>query len=278
MKSNTKYGFTLIELLVVIAIIAILAAILFPVFATAREKARQSSCASNEKQLGLAILQYVQDYDEYFPVGISPQNQGWGWAQPISVYTKSAAVFTCPDETFTNATFVPPDTYVSYAMNNNLDQNSTFGGVHYVCSQAQLAAPAKTVLLAECTDSIFDYRGLTGGDFSMGSDGSSWGQANSDSFAPSSKSGLLVTGVIYDSSRPWSLSASQWPAPRHSGGANYLLCDGHVKWYTQGSVSGGGPALNQGDAQGADSSGFWNSAEGTGYGGTGAHAITFSPQ
>ncbi len=63
-----KQGFTLIELLVVIAIIAILAAILFPVFAQAREKARQTTCASNEKQMGLAILQYQQDYDEMFPM------------------------------------------------------------------------------------------------------------------------------------------------------------------------------------------------------------------
>jgi prepilin-type N-terminal cleavage/methylation domain-containing protein len=64
MKRN---GFTLIELLVVIAIIAILAAILFPVFAKVREKARQASCASNEKQLGLAFVQYIQDYDESMP-------------------------------------------------------------------------------------------------------------------------------------------------------------------------------------------------------------------
>ncbi len=62
-----KKGFTLIELLVVIAIIAILAAILFPVFARAREKARASSCLSNMKQIGLAVLQYAQDYDENFP-------------------------------------------------------------------------------------------------------------------------------------------------------------------------------------------------------------------
>jgi len=65
--NTTKRGFTLIELLVVIAIIAILAAILFPVFAKVREKARQTSCLSNEKQLGLAITQYVQDYDEKLP-------------------------------------------------------------------------------------------------------------------------------------------------------------------------------------------------------------------
>ncbi|MDX1934819.1 MAG: DUF1559 domain-containing protein [Capsulimonadales bacterium] len=68
-KSRVRHGFTLIELLVVIAIIAILAAILFPVFAQAREKARQTSCLSNLKQMGLAVLMYVQDYDETFPTG-----------------------------------------------------------------------------------------------------------------------------------------------------------------------------------------------------------------
>ena len=65
MIRNSRFGFTLIELLVVIAIIAILAAILFPVFAQAREKARQASCVSNLKQIGLAMLQYTQDYDEF---------------------------------------------------------------------------------------------------------------------------------------------------------------------------------------------------------------------
>src|SRR5471032_1907295 len=97
-------AFTLIELLVVIAIIAILAAILFPVFAKAREKARQSTCASNEKQLGLAILQYVQDYDELYP-GLNNLN-GFGgsnyiavslgsgaWGNQIYPYVKSKSIF-----------------------------------------------------------------------------------------------------------------------------------------------------------------------------------------
>jgi prepilin-type N-terminal cleavage/methylation domain-containing protein/prepilin-type processing-associated H-X9-DG protein len=128
MKSHYRVkAFTLIELLVVIAIIAILAAILFPVFAKAREKARQISCASNLKQLGLAVLQYVQDYDETFP-GIRFDSQsvnakddlplpsaapygpvgpygsgadwasGQGWAGQINTYVKSTGVYKCPDD------------------------------------------------------------------------------------------------------------------------------------------------------------------------------------
>jgi prepilin-type N-terminal cleavage/methylation domain-containing protein len=84
--SKLKSGFTLIELLVVIAIIAILASILFPVFAKAREKARQITCASNEKQMGLAILQYNQDNDESEPAGSGNNATTWGGEWPIQVY------------------------------------------------------------------------------------------------------------------------------------------------------------------------------------------------
>src|SRR5512147_2634849 len=83
-----KGGFTLIELLVVIAIIAILAAILFPVFAQAREKARQTSCVSNYKQTSMAILQYVQDYDETFPQASAKNGANWTGANaPVFVTT-----------------------------------------------------------------------------------------------------------------------------------------------------------------------------------------------
>jgi len=97
-----RRGFTLIELLVVIAIIAILAAILFPVFAKAREKARQTACLSNTKQLMLGYLMYIQDYDEKFPIAIT---RCWGTATPenrISViskvypYVKNHQLFDCP--------------------------------------------------------------------------------------------------------------------------------------------------------------------------------------
>ena len=111
-KSQAK-GFTLIELLVVIAIIAILAAILFPVFAQAREKARQASCLSNEKQLGLATAMYAQDYDSFWPVHqattfyTTADKAGFAvddwanttsltWAGAIQPYVKNKQVYVCP--------------------------------------------------------------------------------------------------------------------------------------------------------------------------------------
>src|SRR6202165_3160011 len=99
-----RSAFTLIELLVVIAIIAILAAILFPVFAKAREKARQTSCTSNIKQLGLAALQHTPDYDEYYPGGTVGQGNhgsfayGNGWAGQLYPFVKATGVYVCPDD------------------------------------------------------------------------------------------------------------------------------------------------------------------------------------
>ena len=89
-----RSGFTLIELLVVIAIIAILAAILFPVFQKVRENARRTSCASNMKQIGLAVTQYLQDSDEAFP---PCQSGSDGFAATLQPYIKSSLVASCPD-------------------------------------------------------------------------------------------------------------------------------------------------------------------------------------
>jgi prepilin-type N-terminal cleavage/methylation domain-containing protein/prepilin-type processing-associated H-X9-DG protein len=118
-RVQSKRGFTLIELLVVIAIIAILAAILFPVFARARENARRASCMSNINQMGLAMMQYVQDYDEtypltYYPVPagtVLPDGQIWAgsaaapnifWQQMIYPYHHSVQAFWCPSSTVSN--------------------------------------------------------------------------------------------------------------------------------------------------------------------------------
>ena len=98
-----RNGFTLIELLVVIAIIAILAAILFPVFASARAAARKTSCLSNMKQLSLGMQQYIQDYDEKFPAWQYGQrfitDSGSYWPNAIYPYVKNTGVYRCPDDT-----------------------------------------------------------------------------------------------------------------------------------------------------------------------------------
>jgi prepilin-type N-terminal cleavage/methylation domain-containing protein len=102
---RSRNGFTLIELLVVIAIIAILAAILFPVFARAREQARRSSCLSNMKQIGLGLAMYMQDYDQTFPPGglkvweVTKKDQRNLLAIQLQPYTKNDGIFRCPSDT-----------------------------------------------------------------------------------------------------------------------------------------------------------------------------------
>jgi prepilin-type N-terminal cleavage/methylation domain-containing protein/prepilin-type processing-associated H-X9-DG protein len=125
-RRHSRRGFTLIELLVVIAIIAILASILFPVFARARENARRSSCQSNLKQIGLGLLQYVQDYDEKLVLSRSGASGGIAWFAGIQPYVKSTQLFQCPSDSNTGASalgWYPAGMtafHVSYGYNNNL--------------------------------------------------------------------------------------------------------------------------------------------------------------
>ena len=148
-------AFTLIELLVVIAIIAILAAILFPVFAQAREKARQTTCLSNTKQLSLSVLMYTQDYDEQLALIRGAQS----WVYMAQPYIKSYSVLRCPSDTSTNwaptpAAFDPADpaTYTtafrvtSYALNGFLSPHIA---TNLFTSLASIDKPASVVLLAE---------------------------------------------------------------------------------------------------------------------------------
>ena len=113
-RGTRASGFTLIELLVVIAIIAILAAILFPVFAQAREKARQTTCLSNVKQLGTGLMMYAQDYDETLPLSSFSAVPGQSvnsiqnpkWADVIQPYVKNDGIFMCPSDSDPYRVFV----------------------------------------------------------------------------------------------------------------------------------------------------------------------------
>ena len=151
-----KGAFTLIELLVVIAIIAILAAILFPVFARARENARRSSCQSNLKQIGLGILQYAQDYDEKLPSRVNFGTQQQNWREVIQPYIKSTQLFSCPSNTGNTET-----TYPRYDLNGPKRSYSCNGTVTNIggtppmendgisASLAELGSSAQIVVVAE---------------------------------------------------------------------------------------------------------------------------------
>jgi prepilin-type N-terminal cleavage/methylation domain-containing protein/prepilin-type processing-associated H-X9-DG protein len=209
-----RKGFTLIELLVVIAIISILAAVLFPVFAKAREKARQTSCLNNEKQLALGMMQYVQDYDEIFP---TPQPTAWSsnpteavWAQCIYPYVKSYGVYACPDDP--NASGIPlADNLCSYQFNQCLvggdgsHTASPITGQSYAGNGlSNIAAPTSVIL--------FNENGFEG----TGINCCAISNANATNY-------LGVNGV-YGAY----LCASTW----HSNGTCMAFVDGHVKWYS----------------------------------------------
>jgi prepilin-type N-terminal cleavage/methylation domain-containing protein/prepilin-type processing-associated H-X9-DG protein len=244
-----KRGFTLIELLVVIAIIAILAAILFPVFAKAREKARQTSCLSNEKQLGVGFLQYVQDYDELLPHGshstsFNGLNTGTGWAGEIYPYVKSAGVYHCPDD---------PNTQSASATGTALYP------VSYALNLGVVDTNGKPVLLnefANVTDIVMldEVQGASGVNLTdpneTGSVKSPVDYSNNLTWADSSNNPVCCDHTVYKytigrmadiNHDPHSLDSLvggvETPGGRHSEGANYLLIDGHAKWLRGTSVA-----------------------------------------
>jgi prepilin-type N-terminal cleavage/methylation domain-containing protein/prepilin-type processing-associated H-X9-DG protein len=211
-----RHGFTLIELLVVIAIIAILASILFPVFARARENARRASCQSNLKQIGLGVMQYTQDYDEKFPPATygaittptpqtdlsmpgakydsasnyATQGRFINWMDIIYPYVKSVQIFVCP-----SATAFP--THLSYGY-NSLVSGQNYDGTNVTRAPLALAAltrPAETVM-------NMDYN-VSYGNFAM----------QKDYLA------ITTNDVAYSTA-----------AKPHLDGPNFSFCDGHVKW------------------------------------------------
>jgi prepilin-type N-terminal cleavage/methylation domain-containing protein/prepilin-type processing-associated H-X9-DG protein len=217
LKRTNDSGFTLIELLVVIAIIAILAAILFPVFAKAREKARQITCASNEKQIGLAFIQYVQDNDQVWPcVNATYPNANkaytGGWANLIYAYVKSKNVFECPDDP--NGFTPHISYYMDYAIWND-DGNQPANGL----TDAQFTAPSNTLVLYE--------GGGSNGDPSIAPSGTTYYNVNG-----AGANNYIVGGADWTAS-----DLANWHDPTSTVRANYLAADGHVKNLTYMQVS-----------------------------------------
>lgn len=187
-------GFTLIEILVVISIIALLAAILFPVFSRARENARRTNCQSNLKQIALGINIYVQDYDGKFPHIGNPDTSTLGWAERLQPQLKSVQVFQCPSEM--NEQNLLTD-YTDYYYNLWLGNKPS--GV---------------------PESIIDYPANT----IMNGDGNS---TKSNYYCEGVKGPFAGCGAGSSTGGPFDPASA---TVRHLEGANYSFVDGHVKW------------------------------------------------
>ena len=210
-----RRGFTLIELLVVIAIIAILAAILFPVFARAREKARQTSCLSNLKQIGLGAVMYVQDYDETLFGHIAGRrdatNPPWPWPAPyymwhqqIFPYVRNLQVFTCPS--MSGYSLVPQaDGTPSYDSSLGYGINYEVTYFYRYLTMADLKRPAQTIWFADCKYYMCYPAFYT---------------------------------FTYPSNATYGLTGSARTDVRHNDGVNVAFFDGHAKWMNRSTIEG----------------------------------------
>ena len=219
-QSGPTRAFTLIELLIVIAIIAILAALLLPVFLSARKRAYRTGCAANLSQIGLAMTLYAGDNDEKLmpghPLPVPDPVTGVdhaGWAGASNVYARAPRVFVCPTDG-DSAQMVGGETFfpLTYFFNVNLSASQTPGGLPL----SALTAPSATVLVTETTGG-FAAQPARLNDPDEGESG----MANRF---------LSVDGPV---------------ANRHDGGRNFLLADGHVRWLRPSAVSTGPPGLAQ---------------------------------
>jgi len=209
-KVSTAQAFTLIELLVVIAIIAVLAAILFPVFAQAREKARQTSCASNMRQMGLAVQMYLQDYDERFPLAATAPTPTTflNWHHLVDPYVKNKQIWVCPSANLPikniYGDLVCHYGYNAYYLNEGVDVSNI-----YTLNNAPGTALAGISAPTQCT-LLVDTRGI-------------------DGRQPANH----LSTYILPPSQP---DADYWGRPdlRHTQGVVLGLLDSHVKWAPPG--------------------------------------------
>jgi prepilin-type N-terminal cleavage/methylation domain-containing protein/prepilin-type processing-associated H-X9-DG protein len=261
---SSRRAFTLIELLVVIAIIAILAAILFPVFAQARDKARQTACLSNIKQLGLGFQQYSQDYDETLPFAGIGMTVGGPWDRLVTPYTSisvtaggvtgdagaeaRASILKCPSDAILrqavgSTTAYTPRTYQYVRARNCSGYTDSSGtaipafttrGVSNagrVITLAELGKPAETLQLAELPHS--DNRAQY--EYSPAADRPS----NVVNSCGAQDSGIGVGKTL------------------HSNGWNYLFCDGHAKWHRPEQTVDTNPGDGITGAVNGNSYGYW---------------------
>src|ERR1043165_114186 len=230
MRPSSRSGFTLIELLVVIAIIAILAAILFPVFALAREKARSISCTSNFKQTGLAVSMYMQDYDGTWPLWwngeenhIGDANYGRYWAGAIDPYVKNNRVRKCPSDIYDTPSDYPKGTSIqgtvqSMTSNRNIqfDERVALNGtwLHPAMKDVEITNVARTI----------GVHGAVGADEGR-------------------------TTPIQDSYPGWwGTDETAYGDTHHYRGGNYVFFDGHAKWLRPDNVEPCPPNAGWGSA------------------------------
>lgn len=232
-----RRAFTLIELLVVIAIIAILAAILFPVFAQAREKARATSCLSNQKQIATGLLMYAQDYDEMLLMGMygtSASGTLCSWPAMIQPYIKSTQVFQCPSAprnagitagtiAAANGCGIGNGFVVTYAYNYYLGGNNNTNGGVMTSSLPALDKPADTVLIVD---------GASTAQLATVAP-ESWPEkrtSTATAVGGTTTTNRLPYLLVHSGSNLMAASNDYGaPFPRHQGFVNVIWADGHVK-------------------------------------------------